>query len=107
MKIKNIEVFSKNLALTKPYTIAYKTIAEVENVFLLITLENGVVGVGASNPDLEVVGESPSDVLINCQSGYFQKFIGKKIQHFRAIIFEIGKVFKILYFLMKLSLIHI
>jgi L-alanine-DL-glutamate epimerase-like enolase superfamily enzyme len=93
MKIKNIEVFSKNLALTKPYTIAYKTIAEVENVFLLITLENGVVGVGASNPDLEVVGESPSDVLKNCQSGYFQKFIGRKIQHFRAIIFEIGKAF--------------
>ncbi len=23
--------------------------------------ENGVVGVGASNPDLEVVGESPSE----------------------------------------------
>ena len=93
MKIKKIEFFSKNLALTKPYTIAYKTIAEVENVFLLITLENGVVGVGSSNPDLEVVGESPSDVLKNCQSGYFQKFIGKQIQHFRAIIFEIGKAF--------------
>ena len=61
--MREIRDQEKNLALTKPYTIAYKTIAEVENVFLLITLENGVVGVGSSNPDLEVVGESPSDVL--------------------------------------------
>ena len=93
MKIKNIEVFSKNLALTKPYTIAYKTIADVENVFLLVTLENGIVGVGAANPDLEVVGESPSDVLKNCQSDYFQKFIGKSIKHFRSMIYEIGTAF--------------
>ena len=85
MKIKNIEVFSKNLALTKPYTIAYKTIADVENVFLLVTLENGIVGIGAANPDLEVVRESPSDVLKNCQSDYFQRFIGKNIKHFRSL----------------------
>ena len=36
MKIKKIEFFSKNLALTKPYTIAYKTIAEVEMYFYLL-----------------------------------------------------------------------
>ncbi len=78
MKIKNIEVFSKNLALTKPYTIAYKTIAEVENVFLLITLENGVVGVGASNPDLEVVGESPSDVLKTASLDIFKNLLVKR-----------------------------
>ena len=93
MKIKNIEVFSKNLALTKPYTIAYKTITYVENVFLLITLENGIVGIGAANPDLEVVGESSSDVLKNCQSDYFQKFVGKSIKYFRSMIYEVGTTF--------------
>ena len=93
MKIKNIEVFSKNLALTKPYTIAYKTIDNVENVFLLITLENGIVGIGAANPDLQVVGESPSDVLKNSQSAYFQKFIGKSIKYFRSMIQEIAATF--------------
>ena len=42
MIIKKIEFFSKNLLLTKPYTIAYKTITDVENVFLLVTLEMGL-----------------------------------------------------------------
>ena len=61
MKIKDIHVFSKNLKLTKPYTIAYKTISDVENVFLIITLENGMMGVVAANPDKEVVGDSPQE----------------------------------------------
>ncbi|MCD6597051.1 MAG: hypothetical protein J7L04_05155, partial [Bacteroidales bacterium] len=90
MKIKKIEVFSKNLALTKPYTIAYKTIKNVENVFLLITLENGMIGIGAANPDLQVVGESPADVLNNCQSDFCQSFIGRDIKQFRAMIYEIA-----------------
>ncbi len=93
MKIKKIEVFSKNLALTKPYTIAYKTISDVENVFLLITLENGIVGIGASNPDFNVVGESPSDVLKNCQSDFCQNFVGRDIKYFRTIIHEIAITF--------------
>ena len=46
MKIIKIEAFTKNLALTKPYTIAYKTISDVENIFLLITIENGITGIG-------------------------------------------------------------
>ncbi|MEN8249186.1 MAG: dipeptide epimerase [Bacteroidota bacterium] len=93
MKIKKIEVFSKNLALTKPYTISYKTISNVENVFLLVTLENGIVGIGSANPDLQVVGESPTGVLKNCQSDYCQSFIGRDIRHFRAMINEIADTF--------------
>lgn len=93
MKIKKIEVFTKNLTLSKPYTIAYKTISDVENVFLLITLENGMVGIGASNPDVHVVGESPSDVLSNCQTDFCQGFIGRNIKQFRSIIHEISSTF--------------
>lgn len=93
MKIKQIEAFTKNLALTKPYTIAYKTISEVENVFLLITLENGVTGIGAANPDTQVVGENPVQVLANCESDYCQSFVGRDIRHFRLIIQEIASAF--------------
>lgn len=93
MNIQTIDVFSKNLALTKPYTIAYKTISSVENVFLRIALENGIVGIGASNPDFEVVGESPSEVLKTSQSDFFQQFIGTPITQFRSIIHAIGIAF--------------
>jgi len=90
MKISNIETFTKNLALSKPYTIAYKTIAEVENVFLIITLENGIIGIGAANPDTQVVGENPAQVLENCQSEFCQSFVGRDIRHLRLIIAEIA-----------------
>ena len=93
MKIKDIQVFSKNLKLTKPYTISYKTISDVENVFLIITLENGVTGIGAANPDLEVVGESPTETLQNCQSTFFQNFIGKDIRQFRSLIWQVHNTF--------------
>lgn len=93
MKIKDIQVFSKNLKLTKPYTISYKTISEVENVFLILTLENGLTGIGAANPDKEVVGESPTETLKNCQSPFFQTFIGKDIRQFRNLIWQVHTTF--------------
>lgn len=90
MKISKIEAFTKNLSLTKPYTIAYKTISNVENIFLFITLENGITGIGAANPDTQVVGENPAQVLLNCQSEFCQSFVGRDIRHFRLIITEIS-----------------
>lgn len=90
MKISKIEAFTKNLSLTKPYTIAYKTISNVENIFLFITLENGITGIGAANPDTQVVGENPAQVLQNCQSEFCQSFVGRDIRHFRLIIAEIS-----------------
>lgn len=93
MKIKEIKSFSRNLALTKPYSIAYKTISDVESAFLLITLENGIVGIGAANPSEDVVGETPIETLQNCQSDYFQAFIGKDIRHFRKLIQDVHTAF--------------
>ncbi|HSH51671.1 MAG TPA: dipeptide epimerase [Bacteroidales bacterium] len=93
MKIKEIKAFSKNLALTKPYSIAYKTVSDVESAFLFITLENGITGIGAANPAKEVVNETPAQTLQNCQSDYFQSFIGKDIRHFRKMIQDVHATF--------------
>ena len=93
MKIIKIEAFTKNLALTKPYTIAYKTISDVENIFLLITIENGITGIGAANPDTQVVGENPAQVLTNCESEFCQSFVGRDIRHFRLMIQEIAAAY--------------
>ena len=63
MKIKDIKVWSVDLGNTKPYTIAFKTIDEVKNAFVEITLQNGVTGIGAGNPSEYVVGESLDECL--------------------------------------------
>ena len=70
MKIKSVRAYKKNLALQKPYTIARETITDVENVFFEITLENGMIGIGAANPAPEVVGETPAQTFENLQSDF-------------------------------------
>ncbi len=93
MKIKSIRSYAKNLALSKPYSIATRTISDVENIFLEVELENGIVGIGAANPAPEVVGESPADTLANCQTAFFGQLEGRDIRHFQQMIFEAHEQF--------------
>lgn len=86
MKIKSVSAYRKNLALSKPYTIAYQTIADVENIFLEIELENGIIGIGAANPSPDVVGESPDDTIKNLESEFVENLVGKNILHFSQMI---------------------
>jgi L-alanine-DL-glutamate epimerase-like enolase superfamily enzyme len=58
MTISTITVWRENLDLTRPYTIAYKTVSSVENAFVCIELADGTRGIGACNPSKPVVGES-------------------------------------------------
>ncbi|WP_080056578.1 mandelate racemase/muconate lactonizing enzyme family protein [Spirosoma aerolatum] len=86
MRIKSIRAYLKNLALTKPYTIAYQTTTDVENVFLEIELDNGIVGIGAANPSPDVVGESPAQALHNLQGEWALGLVGKDIRLFINLI---------------------
>lgn len=88
MKIKSVNAWLQQLPLTKPYTIAYKVIANTEIIFLEIELENGITGIGASNPFTEVVGESPADTLLNLQTDFVQQMTGRDINDFNQLIDE-------------------
>lgn len=93
MRIKSIRAFCQNLALTKPYTIAYLTTSTVENVFLEIELENGMIGLGAANPAMEVVGESPDQTLKNLQSEWIMGLVGRDIRLFTSLLDEAQQQF--------------
>ncbi len=93
MRIKSIRAYRRNLALTKPYTIAYQTTSDVENIFLEIELENGLIGLGAANPSFEVVGESPEQTLQNLQSEWLSGLVGRDIRHFYSLIDEARQQF--------------
>ena len=88
MKITATKAYLVQLPLSRPYTIAYKTIQDTEIVFLEITLENGLTGLGAANPFVDVVGETPAQTLSHLQSGYLEKIHGKDIREFNQIINE-------------------
>ena len=93
MRIKSVRAYCRNLALTKPYTIAYETISSVENVFVEIELTNGIVGMGAANPDPDVVGESPTQTLLNLQSDWITTVIGQEIDQFQVLIQQAQRQF--------------
>ncbi|MBG9378277.1 dipeptide epimerase [Panacibacter sp. DH6] len=94
MKIAAVHAYLEKLPLTKPYTIAYKTIADTSIVFLEIVLDNGITGIGASNPFEEVVGETPLQTLENLQTDFVQQMVGKDIRAFNQLIDEATLHFK-------------
>jgi L-alanine-DL-glutamate epimerase-like enolase superfamily enzyme len=66
VRITKIEVWHQNMRLAEPYTIAYETVDLVENVFLRIETNTGLIGFGCAAPDLQVTGERAADVVRAC-----------------------------------------
>jgi L-alanine-DL-glutamate epimerase-like enolase superfamily enzyme len=88
-KIKNIKVWSADLGNTKPYTIAFKTVDEVRNAFVEITLDNGITGLGSGNPSEYVVGENLSQTLEALQDKNLEFLFGRDILEFQQLNFEL------------------
>lgn len=89
MKIKDIKVWSMDLGNTKPYTIAFKTIDEVRNAFVEITLDNNITGIGSGNPSEYVVGETLDQCLEALQERNLDFLIGRDIRHFNQLTYEV------------------
>ena len=86
MNIKSVKAYSQILLLTKSYTIARETISGAEIIFFEIELSNGIKGLGAASTDVDVVGETPAQTLLNLQSDLVQQLVGKDIRQFLSLI---------------------
>jgi L-alanine-DL-glutamate epimerase-like enolase superfamily enzyme len=93
MKIKSVKVWSMDLGNTKPYVIAFKTVDEVINAFVEITLDNGTTGIGAANPSEYVTGEHLNNTLDSLQEANLQFLIGRDIEEINQLNFEAWKKF--------------
>ncbi|WP_205503225.1 mandelate racemase/muconate lactonizing enzyme family protein [Rufibacter psychrotolerans] len=90
MKIREINVWKENLELTRPYTIAFKTVSAVENVIVEIVAENGLTGIGSGNPSAEVVGEKLSDTLAALQPENLEWLLGRDLRSFQLLCEELA-----------------
>ena len=86
MKIKDVRVFGRDLGTSRPYTIAYKTVSEVLIAFVEIELENGIIGIGASNSSKAVVAESVEETLNYLSNVDFSYLIGQKITQTEGLL---------------------
>jgi L-Ala-D/L-Glu epimerase len=92
-KIKNIKVWNADLGNTKPYTIAFKTVDQVRNAFVEITLENGTTGIGSGNPSEYVVGENLSQTIAALEEKNLEFLVGRDIREFYQLVFEVQQKF--------------
>ncbi len=89
MKIVSIETWRKNLGNKRPYTIAFKTVDDVDSIFVKVTLEDGTYGMGAGNPSQQVTGESLEQTLSALSEERLAFLIGKDIRGFNGLLEEL------------------
>lgn len=95
MKIKSVSFSLESLGLLRPYSIAYKTVDNVKNVFFKVELDNGVRGIGSSNPSIYVVNETVEDVYEHLSKADFSYLEGRSIHEFEGILSETGQKFSV------------
>ena len=80
-----------DLGNTKPYTIAFKTVDEVKNAFVEITLSNGITGLGSGNPSEYVVGENLGQTMAALEEKNLEFLMGRDIREMRQLLFEVNE----------------
>lgn len=93
MRITGIRSYTLDLGNKRPYTIAFKTVDEVKNVFVEIELENGLLGIGNGNPSQQVVGESFDDCVEALNDENISFLVGQDIRQFGFLLHEVIKRF--------------
>jgi len=93
MKITHIRISKANLALTRPYTIAYHTTNSVENILIVLETDTEEIGIGTSSPAKDVIGESVDEALAVLCAADFSWLIGKQIKYFQQICYEVYQRF--------------
>ncbi len=87
MKITAARAWKEDLELLRPYTIAYKTISSVSNIFVELETSNGLTGLGACNPSKQVVGWDVEETWEELQKETWkEKIIGKDIRNFQGLL---------------------
>lgn len=93
MKIKSIKTWNTDLGTVRPYTIAFKTVDEVRNVFVEVILENGISGLGAGSPSEYVTGEYLESTIEVLSEENLARFTGRDILHINQLLAELTAVF--------------
>jgi L-alanine-DL-glutamate epimerase-like enolase superfamily enzyme len=94
MKIRQINISKENLLLTRPYTIAFKTVDSVVNGIIEIVTDNGLKGYGSFNPSHFVVGEHLEDALAILNENNLSLLVGRELDDIHALCAFVQQTFK-------------
>ncbi len=85
MKIQHIETSRRDVELSRPYTIATRTITAVELMFLRVVTDDGRVGLGSASPAENVTGESAAACWQALEEGQLDWLLGRDPRHLGAL----------------------
>lgn len=91
MKITRINSWVEHFPLRRPYTIAFRAIAAVDNVILELGSEGGRVGLGAASPEPYVTGESNAACQTALEKSSLAWLLGRDVRELAALCRELGQ----------------
>jgi len=80
MKITRVEIFTEAMPLTRPYTIAFRTVSDVEMTFVALHGQGGVQGMGCASPEPHVTGETREACRGALDAGALQWLQGEDVR---------------------------
>jgi L-alanine-DL-glutamate epimerase-like enolase superfamily enzyme len=80
LNIAKVKSWSEHLGLTRPYSIAYKKVSSVENIFVYLETGNGLNGIGAGSPSAFVTGETIKNAISVLEGKLESLLTGKDIR---------------------------
>jgi L-Ala-D/L-Glu epimerase len=86
MRIVAAETHALRLPLSRPYTISFRTIAEVQSALVVLRDGSGAVGLGTATPEPHVTGETPERCLAALAPGALEFLVGADLGTLPAII---------------------
>lgn len=89
MRIKSLKYWKEDLGLLRPYMITYVRHESVQNIFIQIDCEDGVIGLGAGSPSKYVTGEIVDDNFEAKQQDLSSLIVGRDLREFQSIIYEL------------------
>jgi L-alanine-DL-glutamate epimerase-like enolase superfamily enzyme len=91
MRILAAESRALRLPLARPYTIAFRTIAEVDSVLVVVRDQAGRVGLGTGTPEPHVTGETAEHCLSALAPGALDFLNGAEIETLPALLVALGQ----------------
>ncbi|WP_088011976.1 dipeptide epimerase [Gottfriedia acidiceleris] len=85
MIIQSIKVETEVFPLKKPFKTALRTATEIENTFVYVELEDGIVGVGAAAPTLAITGESKESIETILKTVLTPVLVGRDIRNINEL----------------------
>lgn len=91
MKITEIHSWVEHFPLHRPYTIAFRSIAAVDNVILTLGSAEGLVGLGAASPEPYVTGETTSSCRAALEKPALAWLLGRDVRELTALCRELSQ----------------